>query len=83
MPKRPACPVCGAHEGEKRAGTHHCAACGAIWWTVFDRPRAGHHGKGRTCYQCGRLTMHLVAELAGHGIWRCSRCAAVLIHKEG
>lgn len=75
------CPECGNYTGRYRQGAYHCStkACGAVWWTAFDKPSAGTSRKGSRYQTCGNQTMHPVTSVADAFLYRCSTCATTLL----
>jgi len=60
-------------------GHFKCRECGAIYWTIFDRPVAGGKGQGERCSECGNTTLHLIAKMDEVQVLRCSACAFTLL----
>lgn len=74
------CQSCGEPKGDyMKKGYFKCRDCGAIWWTIFDRPSAGVRRKGIECYQCNNMTMQPIVQIANVEVWRCGKCATTLL----
>ena len=75
------CPECGNSTGKYSKGAYQCgnSECGAVWWSVFDRPSAGVKRKGYKCISCGNQTVHPVTTVASAKIWRRSICGSTIV----
>ena len=60
-------------------GHFKCRNCGAIYWTIFDRPKAGRKGQGIYCTECGNQNLQLVDKMDEVEVLRCSACAFTLL----
>jgi DNA-directed RNA polymerase subunit RPC12/RpoP len=60
-------------------GHFECRGCGAIFWTIFDRPKSGSKGPGKKCSECGSMNLFLVAQMGEVEVLRCSACAFTLL----
>lgn len=74
------CSNCKEQKAElTEQGHFKCLNCGAIFWSIFERPKAGRKGQGERCSECGNTTLHLVDEMDNVEVLRCTACAFILL----
>jgi len=75
MAKGSECPGCGKHTYHDNGSYRGCSTCGYIGWSWKHEPKGVGSGRGNTCPECDRLTLHDVTDLDDkYIIRRCSTC---------
>ena len=75
MPRGNKCPFCGTLtlHIDGSGSFRKCSDCKFVGWWLTD-PVSPGKGKGYTCVNCHRSTLHSLAEVAGVEMLRCSFC---------
>jgi hypothetical protein len=83
MTRNVSCQSCGKSTGEyQKNGYFKCndKKCGAVWWSVFDKPSSEEGSRGIKCYQCqNKKTMLPVVRMNSIEVYRCTKCGCTLL----
>ena len=75
MPKGSKCSFCGelTFHVDNSESFSECSTCGFVGWRV-GAPVYPGKGKGFRCVNCGKHTLHFLAEVTDVEMFRCSIC---------